>query len=400
MERGQSSEAKGQDKNVGRDNDDDKQFLKDLIQEREQQIQEIQIQIAKLVAEVSTLMTQLSNGGGTIPSSSSAFFEVETKPGVHSDGWSVVRPKRNKREQTPVKGVGLQQRSEDWNVPVINVSAFRDGANVIALTTQREGEEAFREMIFCTGSMGVLASLPIQDSESQEVEVLVRRANGQTDTVKKYLTNVGETPIQCDSAADVHACTLKVENRTKKMMLQIHKDYAPEQMYATAKQVPKVAVDKWLADVGTLNVSNPYVRKTGDAEWIETILVVRELLMGQLLTCSGKERVFISPHWGKDNMDDGTLEKIMFEKGNTLDQALSRAARHANLTDGLFVNARRLGVRVSAVHHKDMVANILSAPAAAALLQRDGQTFYQMTQVPPWVDVVDSRTTLRGELSL
>ena len=411
MERGQSSQAKSQDRNVGRDTDDDKQFLKDLIQKQEQQIQEFQIQIAKLVAEVSTLRTQLSNGSGALPSSADVPFEGKTKSGAQSDGpkptssgedgWSVVRQKRDKREQTPIRGVGLQLRSEDWNVPVVTVSAFRDGANGIALTTQREGEDAYNEMIFCKGSMGVLTPKPIPAAESQEVEVLVRRANGQTDTVKKYLTNVGDTPIQCDSAADVDACTLRMENKTKKLMLQIHKDYATEQLYAAAKQVPKVAVDKWLANVGlrdgTLNIGSPYIRKTGDSEWVETVLVVRDLLMGQFLTYSGKEGVFIAPYYDKDNLDDGTLKKIMFEKGTTLDQALSRAARHANLTVGLCVNARGLGVRVNALHYKDMVTKILSAPAAAAVLQRDGQKFYQMTKVPPWVDFGDLRATLRDQ---
>ena len=76
---------------------------------------------------------------------------------------------------------------------------------------------------------------------------------------------------------------------------------------------------------------------------------------------------------------------------------MSRAARHSNLTVGLCVNARGLGVRVNAVHYKDMVAKILSAPAAEALQQRKGQHFHQMTKVPPRVDFVGLRPTLRGQ---
>ena len=60
---------------------------------------------------------------------------------------------------------------------------------------------------------------------------------------------------------------LKMESKTKKMMLQIHKDGDAEQLYATAKQAPKVTVDKWSKDVGlrdgTLNMSNPCFRKAG-----------------------------------------------------------------------------------------------------------------------------------------
>ena len=55
--------------------------------------------------------------------------------------------------------------------------------------------------------MGVLTPLQIHDAERQEVKVLVRKANGQTDTVKKFLTKVSDVPIQCGDVTDMDACT-------------------------------------------------------------------------------------------------------------------------------------------------------------------------------------------------
>ena len=375
---------------------------------QDETIARLSLTIAKLTEEVAALRAQLEdkvkgNSNDEEKVNVSEKVKLQNKPSARrasEDGaWKVVTKKRIEKEGVPAAKVHSKLRAEDWQVPVVEISSLRDGSNGIALASQKDGEKVFREMNLCKGSMGILTPKPIE-GESEEIEVLVRKPNGETDVVKKFLTNVGDIPVQHDQKDELSAVTLKIQNKTKKLVLQMHKQYSSEQEYEAAKRVPKLILEKWLADhglkKGTININTPFIRKVGNAEWIETIIYAAEISVGHFLASSGKRGVFINPYYDRDNIDDGSLVKIYFEKGTTLADALSRTARHSNMVVGLVCNATGVGARVNAVHYDEMLDKLLTPEGAVAARKRKGQKFYQLSKVPPWVDFDDVKDDLKA----
>ena len=129
------------------------------------------------------------------------------------------------------------------------------------------------------------------DFMEQKVVEKKRHQSPKLPPVKKFLTHVGDVPMQTEDASEIEACTLVLENRSQKMVLQFYKKFASDTEYASAKQDPRVAVDKWLRGVTprewTLNINTPCVPQSGDAEWIDAILSVRDVLVGHFSTFSG-----------------------------------------------------------------------------------------------------------------
>ena len=313
-----------------------------------------------------------------------------------------MKGKKDKIKDDQTKVIHFPRlRAEDWQVPVVEACALRDGGRGIALTSQREGEEVYQQMNFCKGAMAVLTPKPIAQAESQKVEVLVRKPNGTTDCVRKFLTNVGDTPVDCDVKEEVEACTLNLKNKTRKVVLQFQRAYADPMEYAYAKEAPRLSFEKWLKDFGlrdaAVNINTPFVRRVGASEWLEAIVFVSELSLGQFLTKSGQKGMFVNPFFDQDMIDDGCLKKLWFEPGTTLQAALSRTARHSNMVIGLVCNPLGLGARVNVAHLEAMKEKLLTPSENERMSKRDGQKFYQASKIPPWVDYDDFRLQVKNQ---
>ena len=152
------------------------------------------------------------------------------------------------------------------------------------------------------GAMAVLTPKPIAQTESRKVGVLVRTVNSATDCVRKFLANVGDTPVNSDMKEEVEACTLNLKNKTKKVVLQFQKAYADPMEFAYVKEAPRLTFEKWLKDFGLrdapVNINTPFALRAVASEWLEATVFISELMLVQFLqnpkrkgySCRGKRR--------------------------------------------------------------------------------------------------------------
>ena len=220
VERCQSSQGKGQgqSKNMNHDKDDDKEFLREVIQKQSMQITEFQVQVAKLVAEVQALRTQLANGGGPIPSSSGASFKAKPE----RDGWIPVKSSKKEKDEEKTQ-VPLQLRSMDWPVPIIEPSDFKDGASGVAMVSNKDGEQIAKEVSQCSGQMAVIASKDIPNRMSRAIEVKALTKEGRLVRVDRFITNVGDKEVTAryEAKKEINECTMHVPNNMCKIVIQL-----------------------------------------------------------------------------------------------------------------------------------------------------------------------------------
>ena len=315
--------------------------------------------------------------------------------------WQQVKRKEKKKltkEETQV-----QLRREDWPVPIIEHEAFGDGREGIAIVSQTMGETLLSQMKYCRGQMAVLTNKFIAGADSRQLEVQVRKPDGTTNVHVKYLTNLGDrevAPLQ-ERKSEMEACTFQVENKTRRVVIQLHERYADKGLYSAARKQPRSAFVNWFKDEGVqdclMHLSNPFVKQALDSEteWLEAVAYVRETSLGKCLGLSGRKGYFVNQFFDKDNVDDGSLRKVWFDPGTSLKDALERAARYSNFVCGLVCNRRGLGVRVPGSSFNDMVSKLLGAEAAADVLRRQGQKIYEISRAPPWLDFEDLQEQFR-----
>ena len=305
--------------------------------------------------------------------------------------------KRKEKKKLTKEETMVKLRHEDWPVPIIQPEAFGDGRDGIAIVSQVMGETLYSQMKHCRGQMAILTNKFIAGTDSRELEVQVRKADGTTSVHKKFLTNLGDkevAPLQ-ERKSEVEACTFRVENKTRRVVIQLHERYAEKGLYSAARKQPRLAFVNWFKELGAqeclIHLSNPFVKQALDSEteWLEAVAYVREVSLGKCLALSGRKGFFVNQFFDKDNVDDGSLRKVWLEPATSLKDALERAARYSNFVCGLVCNRRGLGVRVPGSSFNDMVSKLLGTDAAADVLRRQGQKIYEISRAPPWLDFED-----------
>ena len=366
----------------------------------------------RLEAKIDKLLD--AKFGKSSPSSSDQKEEVhdEGRDQENYEGFVTVEKKKKKEGKHSDKVHNDQKAEdvpfphpvlikEDWPVPIIETSEFCDGGSGIALTTQSEGERIAKDMIQCTGKLAILTPKAIPNSNSREMKVKVKLANGRIDYRDKFFTCLGDKEFKptFEKSNVISECTLKMTNRTKRIVLQLQERYADEKLFDLGLQNPYLPFDGWLKESNLSTeicfTSRPFLKEIGESRWFEMVATIRESAFVKFLQNSGLRGIFVNPF--RERGEQSEYAVVWLEDNISLNDAVNRARVHGANVRGVVSSKRGLGIRVQSESFKDMVGKLLPPEMVEKELRRQGQKVYEVSKAPPWLDVEDLVTILRKE---
>ena len=399
--RANSRVSDGRDRGV----DEEKQYLRTMIAKLEAQNKD-------LLKRIEDLTAALLKGERFLPSDrkqnkdeDEGFIKVESKKTKERTKSKEKRTENDKKKDVPTaKKEELRLPTlipEDWPVPIITASEFQDNGQGVAMLTQAEGEHIAREMLQCCGKLAIITPKPIQGAASRESKVKVRLHDGRVDYRAKFLTCVGDKEVKpaFEKPNVVSDCTLKLTNKTKKIVMQVQEGYLGRKQFEDYLKNISVPFETWQKETNlekdVVFSSRPFLKERGDSRWLEMVVTIREGALTKFLQASGQRGVFVSAFLEKGEAHD--LAVVWLEEGVDLKEALSRASRHHVNARGVVAKRTGLGIRVPKESFLEMVGKFLSPTAAAKEIRKQGQSVFEVSNAPPWLDVEDLIRALRTQ---
>ena len=377
-------------------------------------------ELMELIKELREEISALRKGKQGQMEAPSPKNQNDTKPNAGAQGWE-TQDKRKKsgkkrsdkqvatpptKEATEPQAPKLKLRAEDWNLTVGEGKDFHDGAGVVALLAQDAGERIYADLKGASGNMGMLTPRIISDAgeRSKLIEVKAINEHGRLVLLKRFLTTIGEyTQIRptSESSKMKTAETLDLVNNTVKVVLKVAKIPCKAALFARAKASPLTEVTKYLVQKElrdkVLFSTRPLHKEIKGSEWIESILTVKMEHLKTFHKLSGEAGVFFSIfREGNDIEKQWRIAK--FAEDTTLDQALEKNNHYATASHGLVLGPWGIGMRLATNNFIDNVQKIFGEAAAAKEREKQGQKFYEISKIPPWVDFAAIKSKLEEKL--
>ena len=307
-------------------------------------------------------------------------------------------------ETVPVEAKGergLELRDEDWPVKVLKAQELCDGAEGVAMMGQVEGERLYKDLVDAGGKMAIVTPRRIEEAgdKCRELIVKAKTREGRLVMVKRCLTNIGDKiKGGFEKRAALDESTLTVGNHTQRMVLKVGRVDCHEALYPKARMSPKEVIDGWLIKQGVkdkvLYMSKPIVKNAKEAEWIESVIIVKDDSRDKFHKLAGKNGVFVNIF--RDGSEGEDLWRVVrFEKGTSVDDALAKALLHPNSAHGLVWGPWGIGVRVPKDNFQNNVHKLFGAEVAKRETDRIGAKMYEIGKVPPWVEFDDLSAELK-----
>ena len=187
----------------------------------------------------------------------------------------------------------------------------------------------------------------------------------------------------------VSECTLKLTNKTKKVVLQFQERFADKKMFEHGLKDSYLPFDGWLKGTDLAKnmcfTSRPFLKEIGEQRWFEMVATIRETSLVKFLQASGHGGLFVNTFLEKGDTNEFSI--VWLEDDISLKEALSRASRHNTTSRGVVANKRGLGIRVLKSDFMDMVGKFVNPMNAAKEIRRQGQKIYEVSRAFPWLDV-------------
>ena len=222
-------------------------------------------------------------------------------------------------------------------------------------------------------------------------------------TRTKFFTCVGDKDFKpgYEKTNLVSECTLKLTNKTKKVVLQFQERFADKKMFEHSLKDSYLPFDGWLKETDLAKdmcfTSRPFLKEIGEQRWFEMVATIRETSLVKFLQASGHGGIFVNTFLEKGDTNEFSI--VWLEDDISLKEALSRASRHNTTSRGVVANKRGLGIRVLKSDFMDMVGKFVNPMNAAKEIRRQGQKIYEVSRAPPWLDVDELVMTLRTQWS-
>ena len=384
--------------------------------------------VKSLIAKFEAMITELQKENAELK----AMIFGKTKEELHQDEverWTEVKSKKKKKEESASVSVSSTMPSSssstmpfalmpsptstlcasDWSIPVLKVEQVDANASGVVLVTQAQANKIYEQLrgnnfLNVTGQLAILSPAAIDAAEgaSRPLTVKIKTQAGRLDTVRKFLTDLGSTPVKAKSEgqSEFEKYVLAMPNNTVRIVVQMSRTYMKEVDYHAARNSPNMAF-KWWANALQIEKAITYssmaqVKTTQDLEWIESVITVPKDRRDEILMASGARGVFTKPFLSKDVPDDTHTKILWLQPETSLDDALVTLSHVSMKAFGLVSGRRGLGLRIRQNLFHEVARLILPAREATEEIKRSMQRLFEITKVPPWVNFDDLKETMKG----
>lgn len=319
-------------------------------------------------------------------------------------GWTLVKGSKGKIRDG---SKDIKLREKDWAEPILQPDELREGASGVALVTQAEAEEIYAELSKCSGCMALISPQKVEEAgaRSRPIQLKAETAEGRMVLLKRHITSVGDAELlpKYEKAKAIERASLQVSNKSAKIVLSVTQAHASESTYKDFVSQPRKAFFSKLAadqlDNHVLFMTQPVQKQKGNSIWIEAVATVHQRHVKDFYAASGRQEVFVKPFIDKDAEPDKTMRVCWLQEDMTLKDALSRASRFGDGTCGVVCGQRGLGIRTRSEDFEKIASKLIGKEAMEVMSKRQGQRYFEISKIPPWVDYADLQEQLnKGDL--
>ena len=300
----------------------------------------------------------------------------------------------------------VQLRPDDWNVPVVDTTSFKDGGSGVAITNQKEAEKLRMELADVEGSMAVITrwQIPSAGAKCMALKCKVTNNKDRLEIRDMFLTQLGKERVvpKYMKESTLQKTTVTLDNATCKVVMTMDERHVPAEVFKTAKISQRAALEAWLKkyelDAGLIYMGRPSVKQIDGRQYIEAVASFSAAVLPTLLQKSGESGSFVKSFIENDEQK-GEYCVVWFDEGTTLADALSRTSRHREITHGLVSGKGGLGVRFKP--GENFAANVKKVFGTEVSLREEARRnskLYEISNVPPWVQFAQLQAQLSSTL--
>ena len=365
-------------------------------------LQNLVEQLTATVGLLSAQLSALAPSGAVIPvpsfgrkkGGSAAPVVFVGKPSqAHEPGpWQTKQKKRKEPESKPTVPA-LRLIPSDWTCPVLEKKDLRAGVEGVCMISSDDAYHLYGMLEGTAAKIGLVTEEQLEfpdgvEHKSIEFQCKCIPVGERVTVVKRYICSMGtgELAVKYLKDSKREASTIKLEDTSCKLVLQVMREFTLEHAWQQAVKNPGAYFRDYLKgsemESEMIHTFRP-TRKTAEqpkSEWLEQVVLMKARCKDKFLRSSGRKGVFVREFVTADCPASLPVRIIWMQSDTTILGALDCCQiLGPTVALGLACNRNGLGIRVHPAHYIEAARKIHGEDAIPL-----ESSVFEVGKVPIW----------------